>query len=137
MLAVWLAFLVALWVSRGALAGYPAFILAVAAAAALWWRWSWPRSCRAGILHALAMVVALAPLAYELVPLASSTLAPLPASAAVQMWQTGADRSLAVYHYPAAADWRSGYRAWLVETGKQCCFLVARRKFLDRNIGKP
>ena len=103
MLAVWLAFLVVLWVSRGALAGYPAFILAVAAAAALWWRWSRPRSRCASILHALAMVVALAPLAYVLVPLASSTLAPLPASAAVQMWQTGVGRSVAVYHYPAAA----------------------------------
>ena len=103
MFAVWLAFLIVLWASRGAFAGYPAFVLAVSAAAALWWRWSRPRSRRAAILHAIAMVVVLAPLAYVLVPLASSTLAPLPANAAVQLWPTGAGRAVAVYHYPADA----------------------------------
>lgn len=102
MFAVWAAFLVVLWVSRGAAGGYPAFVLAVGAALALWWRWSRPRSVPARAWHALAMVVALAPLAYVLVPLASSTLAPLPANAAVQMWPTGAGRSVAVYH--TAAD---------------------------------
>lgn len=101
MFAVWAAFLLVLWLSRGAGAGYPALVLAIVAAAVLWWRWSRPRSGRARILHALAMAVAIAPLAYVFVPLASSTLQPLPADPAAQIWPTGPGRSVAVYHFPA------------------------------------
>ncbi len=117
MFAVWLAFLVVLWASRGAAGGYPAFVLAIGAALALWWRWSRPRSRRARVWHALAMVVALAPLAYVLVPLAPSTLAPLPANAAVQMWPTGAGRSVAVYHTQADAATRRNLALVFVHGG--------------------
>jgi pimeloyl-ACP methyl ester carboxylesterase len=102
MLAVWLAFLAALWISNGAAGGYPAFALAVLAAVALWWRWSRPRSRFAGIGHGFAMTVALAPLAWVLVPLAPATLAPLAADATVQLWPTGPGRSVAVYRFPAS-----------------------------------
>ena len=108
MLAVWLAFVLVLWISRGAAGGYPAFVLAVLAAGALWWRWSRPRSRTARIGHGVAMTLALAPLAWVLVPLAPASLAPLPADATVQMWPTGQGREVAVYRYPAdpAADRR-------------------------------
>lgn len=101
MLAVWLAFLVALWISRGAAGGYPACVLAVLAAGALWWRWSRPRSRFARIGHGVALAVMLAPLAWVMVPLAPSTLAPLPADAAVQLWPTGAGRAVAVLRFQA------------------------------------
>ena len=117
MFAVWVAFLVVLWVSRGALGGFLAFIVAVAAAAGLWWRWSRPRSRRAAIWHGFAMLVALAPLAYVLVPLAPSTLTPLPVNAAVQMWPTGAGRSVAVYHYRAEAASRRNLTIVFVHGG--------------------
>jgi pimeloyl-ACP methyl ester carboxylesterase len=117
MLGVWAAFLIVLWISRGALGGYPALIAAAAAAAALWWRWSRPRSRRAGFWHGVAMLVALAPLAYVLVPLASSTLAPLPLNAAVQMWPTGQGRSVAVYHYRSDAAARRNLTIVFVHGG--------------------
>lgn len=101
MLAVWLVFLLVLWISRGGAGGYPAFLLAALAAGALWWRWSRPRARLARIGHGVALAVALAPLAWVLVPLAPSSLAPLPADASVQMWPTGAGRQVAVYRYPA------------------------------------
>jgi len=47
------------------------------------------------------MVVALAPLAWVLVPLASSPLVPLSADAAAESWPTGPGRAVAVYRYPA------------------------------------
>lgn len=103
MLAVWVAFLAALWISRAAAGGYPAFALALLAAGALWWRWSRPRSRFAAVGHGLAMTLALAPLAWVLVPLASATLAPLPADPAVQLWPTGPGRAVAVYRFAAAA----------------------------------
>lgn len=101
MLAVWITFLLVLWLTRGMGAGYPAFVVAAVAAVALWWRWSRPRAQRARILHGLAMALAVAPLAYVLIPLASSTLQPLPVDTAVQTWPTGAGRSVAVYHFAA------------------------------------
>ena len=101
MLAVWLSFLVVLWLSRGAAGGYPAFLVALAAAGFLWWRSARQGTRRRAILHGAAMTLALAPLAYVLVPLASSSLAPLPAEAAAQLWPTGPGRAVAVYRYPA------------------------------------
>lgn len=101
MFAVWIAFLLALWASWGVWGGYPAFMLAIVAAFGLWWRWSRPRARAARVLHGVAMAVALVPLAYVLVPLASSTLQPLPADTTVQMWSTGVGRSVAVYHFGA------------------------------------
>ena len=103
MFLVWIAFVLVLWMSRGIGAGYPALALAILAAVALWWRWSRPRSPRARVLHGLAMALAVAPLAYVMVPLAPSILQPLSADASVQLWSTGPSRSVAVYHFPADA----------------------------------
>jgi pimeloyl-ACP methyl ester carboxylesterase len=106
MLAVWLTFLIALWISRGIAAGYPAFVIALAVAGILWRRRARLGSRRAAVWRGVAMVVALAPLAYVLVPLAPATLAPLPADTAAQLWPTNDGRQVAVYRYPAdpAAD---------------------------------
>lgn len=103
LLMVWVAFFAILWLSRGAGGGYAAFAVAVAVAGVLWWRWSRHRSRLASALLGSAMVLALAPLGYLLNPLASSTLAPLPADPAVQMWPTGPGRAVAVYRYLPAA----------------------------------
>jgi pimeloyl-ACP methyl ester carboxylesterase len=102
-LAVWLTFLVVLWISRGAARGYPAFLIALSVAIVLWWRHARRGSRRGAILSGAAMILATAPLAYVLVPLASSSLAPLPADASVQLWTTGAGRAVAVYRFPADA----------------------------------
>lgn len=103
MLAVWLTFVIALLISRGAIGGYPAFIVALIVAGVLWWLCARQGSRRGALLNGAAMILALAPLAYILVPLASSTLVPLPDDASVQMWPTGTGRSVAVYRYPADA----------------------------------
>jgi pimeloyl-ACP methyl ester carboxylesterase len=101
MLAVWLAFLAALWVSHGIGRGYPAFVLAALLATVLWRRRARTSTRRAAVWRGAALLLALAPLAYVLVPLAPSTLAPLPADATVQMWPTHDGRTVAVYRYPA------------------------------------
>lgn len=103
LLLVWVAFFAILWLSRGAGGGYAAFAAAVIVAGVLWWRGSRHRSRLAGAMLGSAMVLALAPLGYLLKPLASSTLAPLPADPAVQLWPTGSGRAVAVYRYAPAA----------------------------------
>jgi pimeloyl-ACP methyl ester carboxylesterase len=101
MMAVWLSFLASLWLSRGIAGGYPAFLLAFVVAVLIW-RQRTRRGARGGaIAVGLAMALALAPLAYLLVPLASSSLAPLRADASVQLWPTHDGREVAVYRYPA------------------------------------
>lgn len=109
MLLVWMVFLAAMWITRGAAGGVPGFAIALAAAAAMWWRWSRPLPRR--VLHAIAMAVAVAPLVYLLVPLAPSTLQPLAADAAIQMWATGPGREVAVYRFPANPNVPDRHRA--------------------------
>lgn len=103
LLVVWVAFFALLWLSRGAGGGYLAFALSVVVAGVLWWRWSRERSRLPSAMLGTAMVLALAPLGYLLKPLASSALTPLPADAAVQMWDVGSGREVAVYRYAPAA----------------------------------
>jgi len=98
MLLVWLVFLAAMWMTRGAAGGFPALAVSLIAAVTMWWRWSRPLPRR--VLHAISMAVAVAPLAYLMVPLAPSTLRPLAGDAAVQMWRTGPGREVAVYRFP-------------------------------------
>ncbi len=102
-LATWIAFFVFLWLTRGLAGGYLAFAVSVLVAGVLWQRWSKGRSPRARILHAIALLLSLAPLGYLLIPLAPSTLAPLPADSEVQLWPTGSGRAVAVYRYAPAA----------------------------------
>ena len=103
-LTVWVAFFVLLWLSRGAGGGYAAFAVSVLVAGALWWRWSRALPRHESVIRGAAMLLALAPLGYLLMPLASTTLTPLPADPAVQIWSTGSGRAVAVYRYaPAAA----------------------------------
>lgn len=104
LLMVWVAFVAFLWLTRGIARGYPAFAVSVLVAGALWWRWSRDRSRIARTMHAIAMLLALAPLGYLLMPLASSALTPLPADPTVQIWPTGSGRAVAVYRYAPAAD---------------------------------
>lgn len=101
MLAVWVTFLAVLWITRGFAAGVPAICLAIAVAGLLWRRSARAASRRRAIVQGAFMVVALAPLAWVLVPLASSSLAPLSADAAAESWPTGPGRAVAVYRYPA------------------------------------
>lgn len=104
MSAVWLTFIAALWASHGAGRGYVALLLSAGVAAALWWFGSRRRTAGVRIRSALAMVLALAPLVYLMVPLASSTLPALPDDPTVEQWATGAGRAVAVYRYrPATA----------------------------------
>lgn len=103
LLLVWVAFFAILWLSRGAGGGYAAFAVAVLVAGVLWWRWSRGRSRLAGAMLGSAIVLALAPLGYLLKPLAASTLTPLPADPAAQIWPTGPGRAVAVYRYAPAA----------------------------------
>lgn len=102
-LAVWLSFLIGLWITRGFAGGVPAMCMAIAAAGILWWRFA--RRARRGraILHGGFMVLALAPVAYVMVPLAPSSLAPLSADPSSEMWSTGPGRAVAVYRYPSQA----------------------------------
>lgn len=80
MLAVWLAFLLAMWGSHGAARGLPALLAAVATAAFLWWRAARRSSRRGAVLLGLALLLALAPLAWVLVPMTASALGGLPAN---------------------------------------------------------
>lgn len=98
-LAVWVAFVAAMWASRGMGSGYPAFALALLVAGALWWHGTRRRSTGARVRRAIAMLLALAPLGYLMVPVASSTLPALPKDAAVALWSTTAGRQVAVYRY--------------------------------------
>lgn len=102
LLIVWVAFFAFLWLTRGIARGYPALAVSVLVAGALWWRWSRGLSRRASAMHAIAMLLALAPLGYLLIPLASSVLTPLPADTEVQIWLTGSGRAVAVYRYAPA-----------------------------------
>jgi pimeloyl-ACP methyl ester carboxylesterase len=101
-LAVWLAFFVAMWASRGAGGGYVALGCAIVLAGALWWRGWRQRSRGASVRRAVVMLLVLAPLGYLMIPLASSVLPSLPADATAQLWPTGPDRKVAVYRYPPA-----------------------------------
>lgn len=104
MAAVWLTFVAALWASHGALRGYVALLLSVGVAAALWWFGTRRRAVGARVRRAVAMVLALAPLVYLMVPLASDTLPVLPDDPTIEQWATGTGREVAVYRYrPAAA----------------------------------
>jgi pimeloyl-ACP methyl ester carboxylesterase len=101
---VWLIFLLALLLSRGAANGFIALAAALCAASLVWWRRA-RRSARRGVIgNGVAMAVALAPLAYLMVPLAPASLAPLDADPSAQLWSTNNGRQLAVYRYaPDAA----------------------------------
>ena len=101
MLTVWLAFLIALWVTRGGAGGVPAMGVAIAVAGILWWRYTRLAPRRRAIVHGSLMVLTLAPLAYVLAPLAPSSLAPLPADPSAELWSTGPGRAVAVYRYQA------------------------------------
>ena len=103
LLIVWVAFFAFLWLSRGAGGGYAAFAVSVVVACVVWWRWSRDRSRLASAMLGIAMVLALAPLGYLLIPLAASALTPLPTDPAVQIWPTGSGRAVAVYRYAPAA----------------------------------
>lgn len=100
-LAVWLTFLVALWATQGGARGVPAICGAVAVAGILWGRSTRLASRRRAIVHGSLMVLALAPLAYVLAPLAPSSLAPLSIDPSAELWSTGPARAVAVYRYPA------------------------------------
>jgi len=110
-LAVWLVFLIVLWLSCGAAYGYPAFAAALGAAWFLWRRRA-RQGRRAAVWSGVAMGLALACLVYVLVPLAPSTLPPVPADASVQLWPTHDGRQVAVYRY--AADSATDRHAALV-----------------------
>lgn len=101
LLAVWLVFFLVLWSTRGAAGGYPAFATALALAGWLWWRRTRRASRRGVIVHVAILLLALAPPAYVLVPLAPATLAPLAADPAVQLWPTARGRAVAVYRFAA------------------------------------
>lgn len=101
--AVWLTFLIVLWITRGGAGGFPAMCVAVATATFLWWRFTRIATRRRAIWHGSLMILALAPVAYVLVPLAPSSLAPLSADPSAELWQTGPGRAVAVYRYPADA----------------------------------
>jgi len=101
MLAVWLTFMAVLWITRGVAGGVPALCLAIAAAGLLWWRSVRRASRRRAVVQGAFMLLALAPLAYVLVPLASSSLAPLSGDASAESWPTGPGRTVGVYRYPA------------------------------------
>lgn len=104
MVAVWLTFLIVLWITRGFAGGVPAMCVAIAAASILWWRSTRFARRRRAILHGGLIVLALAPVAYVLVPLAPSSLAPLSADPSAELWSTGPGRSVAVYRYPADVE---------------------------------
>ena len=101
MLVVWLTFLAGLWITRGFAGGIAAMCLAIAAAWLLWRRSVRGAARRRAIVHGAFMALALAPLAYVLVPLAPSSLTPLSADASAESWPTGPGRAVAVYRYPA------------------------------------
>ena len=101
MLAVWLTFLIVLWVTRGGAGGVPALCVAIAVASILWWRHTRFATRRRAIVHGSLMVLALAPVAYVLAPLAPSSLAPLSADPSAELWSTGPGRAVAAYRYPA------------------------------------
>ncbi|TXG01045.1 alpha/beta hydrolase [Massilia arenae] len=103
MLAVWLTFLIVLWATRGGAGGVPALCIAIAVAGILWWRSTRLASRRRAIVHGSLMVLALAPVAYVLAPLAPSSLAPLSTDPSAELWSTGPGRAVAVYRYPADA----------------------------------
>lgn len=103
MVAVWLTFLIVLWITRGFAGGVPAMCMATAVASILWWRSTRFARRRRAILHGSLMVLALAPVAYVLVPLAPSSLAPLSFDPSAELWSTGLGRAVAVYRYPADA----------------------------------
>lgn len=80
MLAVWLAFLFVMWGTHGAARGLPAFLAALALAGILWWRAARRGSRRGAVLLGIALLLALAPLAWVLVPMTASALGGLPAN---------------------------------------------------------
>lgn len=100
-LGVWLTFLIALWATHGGAGGVPALCGAIAVAGILWWRSARLTSRRRAIVHGSLMILALAAVAYIFVPLAPSSLAPLPVDPSAELWQTGPGRAATVYHYPA------------------------------------
>lgn len=99
--AVWLTFLLTLWISRGVAGGYPAFLLSMAIAGILLWRRARRSTMRAVIWRGIGLVLALAPLVVVLIPLASSSLSAMAADKSVQLWATHDGRQVAVYRYPA------------------------------------
>lgn len=100
-LAVWLTFLIVLWITRGVAGGIPAMGVAIATASMLSWRFARRAPRRRAIVRGILMLLALAPVAYVLVPLAPSSLAPLAADPSAELWQTGPGRAVVVYRYPA------------------------------------
>ena len=80
MLAVWLVFLLVMWGTQGAARGLPALLAAAVGAGLLWWRAARRGSRRGAVLLGLALLLALAPLAYVLVPMTASALGGLPAN---------------------------------------------------------
>jgi len=101
MLVVWLTFLIVLWSTRGLAGGVPTVCVAAAVAGILWWRSVRLASRRRAVVHGAFMLLALAPPVYVLVPLASSSLAPLSSDASAESWSTGPGRAVGVYRYPA------------------------------------
>jgi Sec-independent protein secretion pathway component TatC len=79
MLAVWLSFFVVLWASAGALRGYPALLAALLCAGVLWWR-ALQRSRRHAIVCGIALLLALAPPAFVILPMTAASLDGLPAN---------------------------------------------------------
>lgn len=106
-LAVWLSFFLVLGLSKGALAGVPALLVATLVALVLWHRRTrqickdgWRGlSTRARSMRVLPLVLTLLPLGVLMMPEASTRLQPLPDDPGVQYWPTSDGRSVAVYRF--------------------------------------